>query len=411
MATDKRVKNGIEYFSWHPRDSKLMNDLVVEFQDESTTRILLSILSQITSDQGYYTKWNERELKRFAFYNHISAEKYQLINDLVDYLLAQDYFDNEKYIQFGILTSKEIQNQYVRVVMKGKQPVEWQLEYLCEGIPAFIQREEEKKQKDKDRKKKIENPLNNEETAITSETANFPTLTPLENDNFPEVLHSESIPIPTQNTDKKREEKKREEKKREEENRKEFSISNFQENFTSTDLVLDSKKIINSLDSMQSFENEGIPIEKPPEQPPEKEKKYTQGGEKKGKHPAREAILTSWQERFELGYVPDYENNVGVNHVIKTFEKQAKARGHPTEEVAPEEIVKMFQSLMSNWSLLDEFYSKQINFKSIAKNIENILNQIKERTNGNNGKNVKKGNSKLYSTSASSTKDKSFRGS
>ena len=394
-------RNGIEYVKWDLiKDTQLTNDLVIEFDNEATTRIYVSLRSHIAQLEGYYCKWNEKELVKFAFHNHFSKDLHGLINDVVEYLLHNEHFDEGRFAQCGILTSKSIQLHFIHVASKRKEQAVYISDYLCPGVADEIMKIEDKKRKDRDRKRgnQLEsgNPSEDNDllrasfksldiepkTNNVTELFEFQHTTPVEFQQFHTETKTEIEPIHTQTESSKG---------------KESTVQESTEQESTDSLFFQNEKIPENGNG-GSFLGKALNdlLEKPIQssleteivQPPPEvnslgdEKKVSSGGRaKKQTHPARADVIEAWEKRFELIYAQSYENNSSIVRIIKCLEGIVKSRDHPVSEHV-QRVIETWQHLLSNWNLLDEFYSKQISFEGIAKNIENILNQIRERKNG-----------------------------
>jgi hypothetical protein len=124
------TKAGLEYF---PLDCD-MDDKVKLIDAKfgvSGFGILIKIW-QIIYDNGYYTKWTEREL--LLYKNRINAD-INLINDVIDECLKWGIFDINLHKKYSILTSSGIQKRFFEATRRRTE-VAITDEYLLVPIPG-----------------------------------------------------------------------------------------------------------------------------------------------------------------------------------------------------------------------------------------------------------------------------------
>lgn len=95
--------------------------------------ILTDLTSKIFRTNGYYTKWNEPEMKVFTMEEQFDYDDVSLV---VDKALEYGYFDKELYEEYGILSSSEIQEIYLFACEK-KSKIELIFEYLVLDINSL----------------------------------------------------------------------------------------------------------------------------------------------------------------------------------------------------------------------------------------------------------------------------------
>ena len=123
MARPNKV--GIEYFSLDVK----MDDEVELIKAEHGMKgfgILISMFQTIYADKGYYRKWNERN--QILFSKKVAVDRNEVASIISD-CIKWDIFDQEKYEEYNILTSKRIQKQYIGATYK-RSTVKLYQEYL-----------------------------------------------------------------------------------------------------------------------------------------------------------------------------------------------------------------------------------------------------------------------------------------
>ncbi len=94
----------------------------------------------IYAEKGYYCKWNEETALLFSKRNCNLKAGENIALEIANAAIKRGIFSEEKYKQYGILTSKEIQKTYFEIV-KRRTKVEIQKEYLLvskEEIPQNV---------------------------------------------------------------------------------------------------------------------------------------------------------------------------------------------------------------------------------------------------------------------------------
>ncbi|MBR6515155.1 MAG: DUF4373 domain-containing protein [Clostridia bacterium] len=79
--------------------------------------IYIKLLMRIYGGKGYYLEWDNKKEILFSNENHIEADK---VHQVVEALIMYDLFSREIYDNYGILTSKEIQEHYLYAVSRRK---------------------------------------------------------------------------------------------------------------------------------------------------------------------------------------------------------------------------------------------------------------------------------------------------
>ncbi len=69
-------------------------------------------LQQMIFREGYCCSWNEETEQLFIIENHTTKER---INEILEYCLEHEFFDQTILERYGVLTSKAIQIQWIKV--------------------------------------------------------------------------------------------------------------------------------------------------------------------------------------------------------------------------------------------------------------------------------------------------------
>ena len=112
-----RIKQGLDYF---PLNTDFMHDRVVrrvmKREGDSAFTILLYTLSYLYSGEGYYIHVDD------DFYDELSDQLFSTDNDSVRRVLhlfvEYGFFDSSLYERYGILTSADIQRQFLFITKR-----------------------------------------------------------------------------------------------------------------------------------------------------------------------------------------------------------------------------------------------------------------------------------------------------
>ena len=112
-----RIKQGLDYF---PLNTDFMHDRVVrrvmKREGDSAFTILLYTLSYLYSGEGYYIHVDN------DFYDELSDQLFSTDNDSVRRVLhlfvEYGFFDSSLYERYGILTSADIQRQFLFITKR-----------------------------------------------------------------------------------------------------------------------------------------------------------------------------------------------------------------------------------------------------------------------------------------------------
>lgn len=123
-------KRGIEYFSLdcdYAGDEKM--EFITALFDLDGEAVIIKIWCQIYKEHGYYMHWDND--KAILFTRRLSSRCCNLekVKTVVDEAITRGIFDGAKYKEYGILTSKRIQRQYLSAT-KERTEIELIEEYM-----------------------------------------------------------------------------------------------------------------------------------------------------------------------------------------------------------------------------------------------------------------------------------------
>ena len=125
----KLANSGLRYFSVdvHFFEQENISIIINDFGLEATS-VILKLYAQIFTN-GYYITWNEKIAKIFSttFPTQFTSTR---MMELVDALMDEGIFNREMYQKYGILTSKEIQQNFFEAVIRRKSIHIAEPEYL-----------------------------------------------------------------------------------------------------------------------------------------------------------------------------------------------------------------------------------------------------------------------------------------
>ena len=110
-------KEGLEYFPIVTSFDDKINLIIAEFGPEGLG-IIIGLFQRIYIN-GYYVNWNEDTLMLFAT-KHVNAEITR-VNVVLTKCLQRNIFNEELYSKYGILTSRGIQKQYLKVCKDSRR--------------------------------------------------------------------------------------------------------------------------------------------------------------------------------------------------------------------------------------------------------------------------------------------------
>lgn len=133
------MKTGIDYFPLDCYTDKNIEIIEARFGLKGFA-IMIKLYQMIYAEKGYYCKWNEETALLFSKRNCNLKAGENIALEIANAAIKRGIFSEEKYKQYGILTSKEIQKTYFEIV-KRRTKVEIQKEYLLvskEEIPQNV---------------------------------------------------------------------------------------------------------------------------------------------------------------------------------------------------------------------------------------------------------------------------------
>ena len=110
------MKKGLDYFPLDCVMSDSVRLIEAEFGIEGFG-ILVRLWQDIYKIDGYYKKFDKDVLMLFAKEIYIPAEK---LEKFINTALERGIFDKKIYESFGVLTSKELQNRFLKCTKKRK---------------------------------------------------------------------------------------------------------------------------------------------------------------------------------------------------------------------------------------------------------------------------------------------------
>jgi hypothetical protein len=133
MARPK--KQGIDYF---PLDVSFFSDIkvrkILRACGSQSASILICLLCNIYSDKGYYILWDE-DLP-FVIADSVGVSE-GAVKEVILKALQVEFFNQELYNRYKILTSSGIQSRFIAAVYKRKE-IEYKSEYLVSDIHNLV---------------------------------------------------------------------------------------------------------------------------------------------------------------------------------------------------------------------------------------------------------------------------------
>ena len=161
------IKKGLDYF---PVDTDIFENIQVrklrKYHKSFGFLVYFTILCDIYKKEGYFLQVSDDYIYDLAERTERTEEE---IQSIIDFCLQINLFDQEKYVRFHILTSKSIQERYILVIKRCKNPI--CDEFNCINVPkSDINVSEEgvfvtemRQRKEKERKVNIESESAREE--------------------------------------------------------------------------------------------------------------------------------------------------------------------------------------------------------------------------------------------------------
>lgn len=131
------MKSGVDYFPLDCHIDTNMELLEALFGLKGFA-VMIKLFQMIYANKGYYCEWNEEIALLFSRKNCNLAVGDNVILEVVKVAMKKGIFSEEKYKQYGILTSEEIQKTYFEII-KRRLKTEVQKEYLLVSIEQIPQ--------------------------------------------------------------------------------------------------------------------------------------------------------------------------------------------------------------------------------------------------------------------------------
>lgn len=108
---------GLPYFSLNVKLDDPVKLLQAEFGLKGFA-LYIHLLRHIYGVKGYYTEWHKDVELMFADSNHASVG---FVSEIVQTCLRRGIFNDDMYVRYGVLTSKEIQENYFNAAKRRKE--------------------------------------------------------------------------------------------------------------------------------------------------------------------------------------------------------------------------------------------------------------------------------------------------
>lgn len=130
------MKSGIPYF---PLDTKM--DTSVELLEAEFGlkgfAVIVKLYQLIYGEHGYFGEWNDEVGLLFSRKNGVSGD---LVSNIIKTAIKRGIFSGEKFEEYGILTSRGIQERYLKAVAR-RQEIKLESKYLlisCDLLPKNV---------------------------------------------------------------------------------------------------------------------------------------------------------------------------------------------------------------------------------------------------------------------------------
>ena len=126
------IKKGLDYF---PLDVILDDDmkLIEARYGLKGFAIIVKLYQKIYGELGYYCEWTKEVESLFAYYNHAGGG---FVSEIIEASISRGIFDGNVFQKFNVLTSRGIQERYLKAVERRKK-IELKKEYLLLTIPEI----------------------------------------------------------------------------------------------------------------------------------------------------------------------------------------------------------------------------------------------------------------------------------
>ena len=149
---------GIPYFPYPSANDDKLRFLEAKFRLKGTA-IYLKLLQKIYSQNGYYYAISDKTISLLKMECNLSATDC-IISEIIDFCLQEEIWSKEMYDKHSILTSEEIQKEYLNAVRKRKN-IQLNKDYLL-GFALQFYKSAEETQKTAEETQKTAEELNKE---------------------------------------------------------------------------------------------------------------------------------------------------------------------------------------------------------------------------------------------------------
>lgn len=126
-------KAGLDYFELDCHLDEKVRLIQAEFGLKGFA-VVVKLYQKIYSEFGYYCEWSDDSLLLFTSENGVSGRgEKNLISEIVSACIKRNIFSEKLYREYGILTSKGIQERYLNAVSR-REKVELRKEYLLLSV-------------------------------------------------------------------------------------------------------------------------------------------------------------------------------------------------------------------------------------------------------------------------------------
>ncbi len=126
MARPRKV--GLDYFPFECQSDERIRLIQAEYGLKGFA-IVVKLLQKIYGEYGYYCEWDEERSLLFASENGSFSDDRNLIDGIVEACIRRFIFSKDMYDKYRILTSSEIQENYLLGASR-REYVELKKEYL-----------------------------------------------------------------------------------------------------------------------------------------------------------------------------------------------------------------------------------------------------------------------------------------
>ena len=146
-------RNGIDFFPYPSLNNSALQLLEAKYKLKGIG-VYVKLLQKIFSDEGYFYKISDDVILLLKQELNLQPAD-NIIQDVIDECIARELFDKSKYVKYSILTSEEIQKEYLNAVRKRKN-VDLVKNYLLPFATKFLKMAEKKQKTAEEIKKTAE---------------------------------------------------------------------------------------------------------------------------------------------------------------------------------------------------------------------------------------------------------------